>query len=154
MRASVLPVVCERVRGQVSVLLDGELSELEQRMAVAHLERCAECSAFEADVRRITMELRSTPAESPTRPIVVRRPRRVSYGAVQVSAAAMLVVGVLGLASQLSATEPGARNASSQRAGSPNLFRTSWQPELELAQIEPVESEPEAEFRPGPTPAL
>jgi anti-sigma factor RsiW len=155
MRASVLPVVCERVRGHVSVLLDGELSELEQRMAVAHLDRCAECSAFEADVRRITMELRSTPAESPSRPIVVRRTRRVSYGAVQVSAAAaMLVFGVLGLASQLYVTEPGAHNASSQRAGSPNLFRTSWQPELELAQIEPVESVQEPENRPRPTPAL
>jgi anti-sigma factor RsiW len=153
MRASVLPIVCERVRGQVSLLLDGELSELEQRMVAAHLDRCADCREFETDVRRITVGLRTTPLESPRQPIVVsRRQRRVSYGAIQVSAAAMLVVGVLGLASQLAPpTEQTVRQAGPRTE---NLFGpSSWQPEVELAQIEPAEPM-SLDDRPGPTPAL
>ena len=44
--------VCARVREQVSLELDGELSQLEQRMLAAHLERCAAC----ADRTRPTSE--------------------------------------------------------------------------------------------------
>ena len=43
--------VCARVREQVSLELDGELSQLEQRMLGAHLERCGACATYAADVR-------------------------------------------------------------------------------------------------------
>ena len=112
MSASLLPIVCDRVRGQVSLLLDGELSQLEQRMVAGHLERCADCREFATSVRTFTEQLRSAPLESPRRPIVVRRPRRVSVSGIQASAAAVIVVGVLGLASQIGVPDDANRDAS------------------------------------------
>jgi anti-sigma factor RsiW len=154
MSASLLPIVCDRVRGQVSLLLDGELSQLEQRMVAGHLERCADCREFAAAVRTFTEELRSAPLESPRWPIVVRRTRRVPVSGIQASAAAVIVVGVLGLASQIGVPDHTNRDAS-QRSSAANLFRaTSWQPEVELAQIEPVAGAVKPEDRPGPTSAL
>jgi predicted anti-sigma-YlaC factor YlaD len=147
-------MVCERVRGQVSVLLDGELSHLEQRMVAAHLERCADCRAFEATVRSFTEELRATPAESPQRPIVVRRTRRVSVSALQVSAAATIAVAVLGVVSQLGGvSSQNVPDVDRQVVRAAELFETSWRPELELAQIDPVGDVPATE-RPGPVAGL
>lgn len=147
-------MVCERVRGQVSVLLDGELSQLEQRMVAAHLERCADCSAFEATVRSFTEELRATPAVSPQRPIVVRRTRRVSVSALQVSAAATIAVAVLGVVSQLGGvSRQNVPDVDRQVIRAEELFETSWRPELELAQIDPVGDVPTTE-RPGPVAGL
>jgi predicted anti-sigma-YlaC factor YlaD len=146
-------MVCERVRGQVSVLLDGELSQLEQRMVAAHLDRCADCRAFEATVRSFTEELRSAPIEFPRRPIVVRRARRVAFSARQVSAAAATIaVAVLGVASQLGVSQQNVPDVDRQLAHT-SLFKSSWGPELELAQIDPVGRVP-ATDGPGPTPAL
>jgi predicted anti-sigma-YlaC factor YlaD len=133
-----LPMVCERVRGQVSVLLDGELSQLEQRMVAAHLERCADCSAFEATVRSFTEDLRAAPAEVLQRPIDVRRrTRRISFSALQVSAAATLAVAVLGVATQLGVSHQNVPDVDRQLVRQ-NLFTTDWRPEVELAQIDPV----------------
>ena len=153
MRASILPMLCERVRGQVSVLLDGELSQLEQRMVAAHLERCADCRAFEATVRSFTEELRAAPAELPRRPIVVRRTRRVSLSALQVSAAAATIaVALLGVSTQLGVSRQDVPNVDRQLVR-PSLFQASWQPELELAQIDPV-GLVRATDLPGPIPTL
>ena len=150
MRASILPMVCERVRGQISVLLDDELSQLEQRMVDAHLERCADCKAFEATVRSFTEELRAAPVEVPQRPVVVRRRgRRVSFSTLQVSAAATLAVAVLGVASQLGVSQTNVPDADRQLVRQ-NLFKTSWQPELEMAQIDPAGRSVPATDRPGP----
>jgi anti-sigma factor RsiW len=104
MRA-VRPVVCERVRAQVSLQLDGELSELERRMLESHLGRCSECAGYARDVSSITELLRDAPLEPLPAPIAVPRPRRVSVPWGQVGAAAALVVAVLGVAVQFS--EPG-----------------------------------------------
>jgi predicted anti-sigma-YlaC factor YlaD len=153
MRASVLPMVCERVRGQVSVLLDGELSQLEQRMVAAHLDRCADCRAFEMRVRSFTEELRAAPIEFPQRPIVVRRARRVAFSARQVSAAAATIaVAVLGVASQLGVSQQNVPDVDRQLVRT-DLFNTSWRPELEMAQIDPVGRVPGTEG-PRPTPAI
>ena len=46
MSAAYPQTVCSRVREQVSLELDGELSQLEQRMLGAHLERCGGCAAY------------------------------------------------------------------------------------------------------------
>jgi anti-sigma factor RsiW len=153
MRASILPMVCERVRGQVSVQLDGELSQLEQRMVAAHLERCADCAAFEASVRSFTEELRAAPREAPRRPIVVRRTRRVSFSALQVSAAATVAVAVLGVVSQLGSPQQNVPDVDRQVARA-NLFEASWQPELEMAQIDPVGLARLTDLPPGPVPTL
>jgi predicted anti-sigma-YlaC factor YlaD len=153
MRASILPMVCERVRSQVSVLLDGELSQLEQRMVAGHLARCADCSAFEATVRTFTEELRGAPIEVPRRPIVVRRTRRVSLSALRVNAvAATIAVALLGVASQLGVSQQNVPDVNRQLARA-DLFTTSWRPELELAQIDPVGLVPATDL-PGPIPTL
>jgi predicted anti-sigma-YlaC factor YlaD len=153
MKASIRPLVCDRVRGQVSVLLDGELSQLEQRMVAGHLERCADCSSFESSVRSFTEELRAAPVESPQRPIAVRRrSRRVSFSALQVSAAATLAVAVLGVASQLGFSQQSVPDVDRELVRQ-NLFTASWQPEVEMAQISPV-GLVKATNRPGPIPGF
>lgn len=97
-------VVCDRVREQISLGLDGELSQLETRMIAAHLARCAECASFEEDVRGITAELRSAPMEQLDHPIVVRRPRR-AVPRVQIGVAAALAIAVLGALTQFVSPE-------------------------------------------------
>ncbi|MGI8885926.1 MAG: zf-HC2 domain-containing protein [Gaiellaceae bacterium] len=129
-------MVCQRIREQVSLSLDGELSQLELRMVAAHLERCAECHAYEASVREFTDQLRAAPLESPRLPIVVRRARRVSVSATQLSAAAALAVAILGALSQVGV--PGSQDPAvgARLSTTTNLFETSWQPQRELAQID------------------
>jgi predicted anti-sigma-YlaC factor YlaD len=149
MRAALSPVVCDRVRGQVSLMLDGELSQLEQRMVVAHLERCADCQTFERTVREFTMKMREAPLESPRVPVVVaRRARRAVLSAANVSVAAMLAVAVLGVVAQLGPTGQGSQSAT--RYTTANLFTAGWQPERELAQIDANRGT----HRPGPLSAI
>lgn len=138
------------MREQVSLRLDGELSQLEQRMVAAHLERCADCHAFEVSVREVTEALRMAPLESPRAPILVRRTRRVSVSVAQLSAAAALAVAVLGALSQVGV--PGSQDpAVGRRLSTANLFKTSWQPEREIAQID---SNLPGTNRPGPFSAI
>ena len=84
---SIRPFACERAREWVSLQLDGELSELERTLMRAHLDRCADCQAFSADLSSLTMELRTAPLELLLRPVVVpRSPRRVVVRALRVAA--------------------------------------------------------------------
>jgi anti-sigma factor RsiW len=122
-------VVCDRVRAQISLRLDGELSQLESRMLASHLERCADCRAYEADVVRITEDIRSAPLERMQRPIVVRLPRRISALRLQAGVAAALAVAVLGAVTQISAPE------SEPAFASPERFPTSSQLTREVNQI-------------------
>ena len=125
MRAIRASVVCERVRAQVSLELDGELSQLERRMLASHLERCPQCQAFAADVRSFTDDLRNATLETLETPVVVRRPRRLATARLQVGAAAALAVVALGIGSQLAASEPQSPSLS-RFEGAPNLSpRTS-----------------------------
>jgi hypothetical protein len=90
-------LVCERVREQISVGLDGELSQLEHAMVEFHLRRCAECRAYGDDVTGFTGALRSAPLEPPGRAIAIQRPRRAIRPRAQVVvAAAILVAALLG----------------------------------------------------------
>lgn len=122
-------VVCDRVRAQISLRLDGELSQLESRMLSSHLERCADCRAYEADVVRITDDIRSAPLERMQRPIVVRLPRRISALRLQAGVAAALAIAVLGAVTQISAPE------SEPSFASPERFPTSSQLTREVNQI-------------------
>ncbi len=103
-------IVCDRVRAQVSLQLDGELAELERRMLAAHLERCAECAAYADDLEQFTYAIRSAPLERLERPVVIERRRRLSGVRLQVAAAAGLAVAALGLGTQLAST--GSHNSS------------------------------------------
>jgi len=88
-------LVCDRVRAQISVALDGELSQLERAMLSSHLERCSDCQTYEADVTAFTGALREAPLEPMGRPIVIQRRRRLVTTRVQVGAAAAVAVASL-----------------------------------------------------------
>jgi len=132
-------IICDRVRAQISLELDGELSQLERRMLAAHLERCSACDAYQADVATFTHALRTAPVERPQRPFDLPRRRRISLGGAQVGVAAMLAFAALGLATQLGVPEA-EQSGTSARVTSKSLFIASWNPELEMAQIEPAAS--------------
>jgi len=129
---SALPrsILCDRVRGQVSLRLDGELSQLESRMVDAPLARCADCREFETEVADVTARLRAAPFETLTEPLVVSRPVRSWASRAQVSMVAAVAVAVLGIASQLT-----------DRRGEPAVphpvrYDTSTQLTREVQQIE------------------
>ncbi len=144
-------MVCQRIREQVSLRLDGELSQLELRMVSFHLERCADCQTFEAAVREFTTELRTAPLESPRLPIAIRRTRRISLSTAQLSAAAALAVAVLGVLSQVGVPGSPDPAVGGRLSTTTNLFKTSWQPEREIAQLDAALPEVS---RPGPFSAI
>jgi len=146
-------IVCERVRAQVSLELDDELSELERRMLAAHLERCDECCSFADEVGALTQSIRQAPALVLESPIVVRRRRRVSLTAAPIGVAASLAIAVVGVASQLGALDP-QRPATTSAATSRSLFQAAWRPEQEIAQIAVVDKKVRPDQRPGPLSAL
>jgi predicted anti-sigma-YlaC factor YlaD len=123
-------ILCDRVRGQISLDLDGELSQLERRMVAAHLERCPECSAFRADVSAFTDELRSAEPETLTHPIVISRRRRAVFARVQAGVAAAVAVVALGTVAQVT----GSRSERSTFR-SPERFATYTQLAREVEQI-------------------
>jgi len=99
-------VVCERVREQVSLQLDGELSQLERRMLESHLARCVACAEYAMDVRDFTERIRSEPLAAIDRPVVVRRHRTLTTARLQIGVAAAFALAALGLAGQLAAPQP------------------------------------------------
>ncbi len=113
---------CDRARQWLSLRLDGELSELEQALLAAHLERCDACRTFEAETAALTAALRAAPLER-LQPIALPRRRRVSARAFQAGAAAAAVVaaGVLGSTIAL----PALRSGPAQRSERAALPRTS-----------------------------
>jgi hypothetical protein len=98
-------------------------------MLDAHLGRCPECREYDADVTRVTADLRAAPLERMDTPVVIRRPRRLSALRLQASVAAAMAVAVLGAASQLAARE------SEPAFASPERYPTSSQLTREVNQI-------------------
>jgi anti-sigma factor RsiW len=88
---------CERVREQLSLALDGELSELEGLRLKTHLDGCPGCRAFEARTRAATNMLRTAELEEPDFPLVLPRRRRVPVRMLQAGAAAAAIALVAGL---------------------------------------------------------
>jgi hypothetical protein len=60
---------CERAREWASLRLDDELSVLEEEILERHLEYCDACRRFEEGMRLSTARIRSTPLETPSRPL-------------------------------------------------------------------------------------
>ena len=97
---------CDRVRAQISLELDGELSQLERAMVAAHVVRCGGCRAFRSGVTAVTRELRAAPLEQPPASVLVRRPRRISSIArFQAGVAAAMAFTIVGVASQVAAPQ-------------------------------------------------
>jgi len=84
-------VLCERSREWISLRLDGELSELAEKMLESHLARCAGCRAFESDATATSRLVRTAPLELLEQPIALPRGRRLGLvrpaGAVAATAA-------------------------------------------------------------------
>jgi anti-sigma factor RsiW len=121
MSAAYLHTVCARVREQVSLELDGELSQLEHRMLASHLERCARCAAYAADVRDVTERIRNAPYAMMEHPIVVRRRRAVTTMRLQVGVAAAFALAALGLGTQLAVSAESQSGSLSRFEGRPDL---------------------------------
>jgi anti-sigma factor RsiW len=121
MSAAYLHTVCARVREQVSLELDGELSQLEHRMLATHLERCARCAVYAADVRDVTERIRNAPYAVLERPIVVRRRRAVTTMRLQVGVAAAFALAALGLGTQLAVSAESQSGSLSRFEGRPDL---------------------------------
>ena len=101
-------VACDRVRAQISLEVDGELSQLERAMLAAHVIRCASCHAYRERVHAFTRELRSAPLVQLSGRLLVRRPRRVATVArFQAGVAAALAFAVVGAASQMAVPQRG-----------------------------------------------
>jgi anti-sigma factor RsiW len=129
--------VCSRVREQVSLELDGELSQLEQRMLGTHLERCARCAAYAADVRDATERIRNAPRAIMQRPVVVRRRRRpLTTVRLQVGVAAAFALAALGLGTQLaSSTEPQSSLARYEGQPALNPPRSVYEQEQAILRV-------------------
>jgi anti-sigma factor RsiW len=116
---------CERARECASLRLDGELSEFEQALLVAHLERCEPCRAFAAELDAVTTRLRNAPLETLEQPVALPARRRISRRPVEVAAAAALMLTALGVTGALRTIEssspsltfasPGVSNAVESR---------------------------------------
>jgi len=121
MSAAYPQTVCARVREQVSLELDGELSQLEHRMLGMHLERCQRCAAYAADVRDLTERIRSAPPQTMQRPVVVRRHRPLTTVRLQIGVAAAFALAALGLGTQLAASPDSQSGSLARFEGQPAL---------------------------------
>jgi hypothetical protein len=106
------PVICERVRAQISLELDGELSQFERVLVGSHVARCADCAAYRDEVSSFTELLRAAPAERMDAPVVVTKLRRSYIGRVSAVGAAAAAVLALGVATQVSDQQPSGVNSS------------------------------------------
>lgn len=131
-------VICDRVRSQISLDLDDELSQLERAMVSAHLERCPECRAYKGEVAAFTGAVRAAPLERMESPIVLHRPRRGIAVRLQSSAAAAAAVALVavGVASQIASQSPSPGLSS----GSEIRYPSQRAIERELAILESVKS--------------
>lgn len=92
------PRSCERAREWASLRLDGELSEFEQTLLAAHLERCGHCAEFARGIDGATRKLRAAPLTALGEPIALPlRRRTLGLRATSAAAAAAAVVTAIGL---------------------------------------------------------
>jgi anti-sigma factor RsiW len=97
---------CERARECASLRLDGELSEFEQALLVAHLARCEPCRSFASELEAVTERVRTTPLARLDQPIALPSRRRLlTRRPVEVAAAAALMLTTLGVAGALRTVE-------------------------------------------------
>jgi hypothetical protein len=150
-----MPQLCERARAWASLRADDELSELESALLEGHLDRCADCRSFADGADRLAAALRGADLVRP-RPIAVRpltrSDRRVGMlRMLQVTVAAVIVVGVGFVAAASSVPHGGARAAKpvAMVAGldSPDRLRELRRPGL----IERPRSLPRNRLVPGIT---
>jgi predicted anti-sigma-YlaC factor YlaD len=92
---------CDRARAWASLRLDGEISELEEALLVAHLRRCAACSEYEETTRAAVLTLRAQPLERIENPVAVAGRRRIPLRPAAVARVAAVVAAVVGVSAVL-----------------------------------------------------
>jgi predicted anti-sigma-YlaC factor YlaD len=109
---------CELAREQISLHLDGELSEFEQIALDGHLATCARCRAYGTSVAGVSARLRLARLERPEFPVILphRSRIRVPLRAAQVAAAAFVVAIVGASSAGLSLTNGGQQSLSVRAA--------------------------------------
>lgn len=113
---------CERARECASLRLDGELSEFEQALLVAHLARCEPCRSFADELESVTNHMRSRPLDRLEQPIALPSRRRLlTRRPVEIAAAAALMLTTLGVAGALRTIETSNPNIS---FGGPGVSNT------------------------------
>jgi anti-sigma factor RsiW len=113
---------CERARECASLRLDGELSEFEQALLVAHLARCEPCRSFAHELESMTEHVRSTPLARLDQPVALPSRRRIlTRRPVEIAAAAALMLTTLGVAGALRTVET---NNPSLSFGAPGVSNT------------------------------
>jgi anti-sigma factor RsiW len=88
---------CDSAREQLSLRLDHELPELDCARLDAHLEHCAACRSFGAEIGGLTGTLRAAPLDEARFAISIPRRRFVTVRTLQAGAAAAAVALVAGL---------------------------------------------------------
>lgn len=144
----VRPIECERTRRSLSVSLDHELTEFEQALVGAHVERCEPCFAFQRRITEVTAAVRAAPLERLSMPIMLpaaRRTGRLSTGrlASAAGAAAVAALAYLGLEaapdrSGLGADSALIASALSRPAGTNELLIDVRRPTLAARQPQVV----------------
>jgi predicted anti-sigma-YlaC factor YlaD len=129
------PRSCERAREWASLRLDGELSEFEQALLDAHLERCAPCADYARNVTDATTALRSAEASRLSVPIALPlRRRALSLRAVSAATAAAAVVAAVGLGTLIGSLGGGAHPAFQNVQNARASVSTELQGEQALIQ--------------------
>lgn len=128
------PRSCERAREWASLRLDGELSEFEQALLGGHLEKCADCARYVAQVDTTTTALRGAEWERLVTHVTlpVRRRRAVPLRAMSAMAGAAAVAAAVGLGTLFGSL------GTTQRPAGPSISRSavSSQPQSEAALIQ------------------
>ena len=128
---------CERMRGVISASLDGEVSEVEQATADAHLAECGACRAYAASLAETSRMLRATPLEELSFPIVLPSHRLRLARTMQLGAAAAAVAATVFLSVTISTTQNGDGGLSSLSASAANGPAAYLQsPEYELRMLQ------------------
>jgi predicted anti-sigma-YlaC factor YlaD len=116
-----LAMDCRLAREQVSLRLDGELSDFEDAALSSHLAACAACRSYAFSTTEATAQIRATPLEQPEYPVVlphrtrVRIPLRTAH-----AAAAAAVIAIIGFTA--AGVSPSTERSISLGAGAGNTL--------------------------------
>jgi anti-sigma factor RsiW len=126
---------CERMRSVISASLDGEVSEVEQATADAHLAECADCRAYAATLAETSRMLQATPLEELSFPIVLPSHRLRLARTMQLGAAAAAVVATVFFGATVSTSPDGGglTSLSASATNGPAAYLQS--PEYELRML-------------------
>jgi anti-sigma factor RsiW len=124
---------CERMRSVISACLDGEVSEVQQATADAHLAACGACRAYAASLAETSRMLRAAPLEELSFPIVLPSHRLRLARTMQLGAAAAAVAATVFFSVTVGSSPNGGGLTSLSAANGSAAYLQS--PEYELRML-------------------